>query len=130
MEPPIPIPSLILFITIGVILVTITVELVAAEAINHIHYMGRHVGKAKQIASKMIQLAQNLSMNRRALSLGLTQIESIARFHIAANMDKNAALLARRWHRGRSSTAFEPVICSDLEFMDVVHPDTDDRSSI
>uniref|UniRef100_A0A915BCE6 Potassium channel domain-containing protein n=1 Tax=Parascaris univalens TaxID=6257 RepID=A0A915BCE6_PARUN len=31
-------------------------ELVAAEAINHIHYMGRHVGKAKQIASKMIQV--------------------------------------------------------------------------
>uniref|UniRef100_A0A915BCI3 Potassium channel domain-containing protein n=1 Tax=Parascaris univalens TaxID=6257 RepID=A0A915BCI3_PARUN len=128
--PPIPIPSLILFIIIGVILVTITVELVAAEAINHIHYMGRHVGKAKQIASKMIQLAQNLSVNRHALSFGFTQIESMARFHIAANMDKNAALFARRWRRGRSNTAFEPVICSDLEFMDVVHPDIDDRNSI
>ena len=47
---------LVVFIVFGVILVTITIDFVAAEVIDHIHYMGRHVGKAREIAGKMIQV--------------------------------------------------------------------------
>ncbi|KHN73186.1 TWiK family of potassium channels protein 7 [Toxocara canis] len=122
--PPVPVPYLILFIILGVILVTITVELVAAEAINQIHYMGRHVGKAKEIASRMLQLAQSLNMNR-GVSLGLTQIESLKRL----NFDKRASMTGKYWRKGRPSTAFEPVISDDLEFMDVAASDFDTHST-
>ncbi|VDM48866.1 unnamed protein product [Toxocara canis] len=123
-QPPVPVPYLILFIILGVILVTITVELVAAEAINQIHYMGRHVGKAKEIASRMLQLAQSLNMNR-GVSLGLTQIESLKRL----NFDKRASMTGKYWRKGRPSTAFEPVISDDLEFMDVAASDFDTHST-
>ena len=47
---------LIVFLVIGIILVTITIDFVAAELINNVHYMGRGVGKAKELAGKMIQV--------------------------------------------------------------------------
>ncbi|VDK17630.1 unnamed protein product [Anisakis simplex] len=118
---PIPIPYLILFIIVGVILVTITVELVAAEAINHIHYMGRHVGTAKRIANKMIQLAQSINMNR-GIMLGRSQLESLSRFNLATIgiIDKKFANLNRPQSTDRlRNTAFHPLIVNDLEFMDL-----------
>lgn len=48
---------LVFFIVLGVILVTITIDFVAAELIDHIHYMGRHVGKARELASKMFSVS-------------------------------------------------------------------------
>lgn len=54
---------LVVFIVVGVILVTITIDYVAAEIIDNIHYMGRGMGKAKEIAGKMLQVG--LVMERR-----------------------------------------------------------------
>uniref|UniRef100_A0A915Q2W0 Potassium channel domain-containing protein n=1 Tax=Setaria digitata TaxID=48799 RepID=A0A915Q2W0_9BILA len=74
-QPPVPVPYLILYIIIGVILVTITVEMLAAEAINHIHYMGRHVGKARRITRKFYKMARAMDV-RRGFNIGLAQVES------------------------------------------------------
>lgn len=40
----------------GVTLVTISVDIVGTNAIHHVHYWGRQMGKAKQAAAKMIQV--------------------------------------------------------------------------
>lgn len=56
LQPSINVIYLVVFIVFGVILVTITIDFVAAEVIDHIHYMGRHVGKAREIAGKMMQV--------------------------------------------------------------------------
>ncbi|KIH49860.1 hypothetical protein ANCDUO_20064, partial [Ancylostoma duodenale] len=56
--PSINVIYLVVFIVFGVILVTITIDFVAAEVIDHIHYMGRHVGKAREIAGKMMQVCR------------------------------------------------------------------------
>ncbi|KAJ1369649.1 hypothetical protein KIN20_031152 [Parelaphostrongylus tenuis] len=53
-KPSINIICLVVFIVIGVLLVTITIDFVVAEVINHVHYMGRHVGKARMIADGTI----------------------------------------------------------------------------
>ncbi|VDK85696.1 unnamed protein product [Onchocerca ochengi] len=74
--PPVPIPYLILYIIIGVIMLTITIEVLAAGAINHIHYMGRHVSRAKKFTQKFYQMARAMDL-RRDLNIGLTQIESL-----------------------------------------------------
>lgn len=55
--PPIQIPFLIGFIVCGVILMTISIEVVGAHAIHQMHYMGRQVGRAKQIAGRFIQVS-------------------------------------------------------------------------
>ncbi|EJW77078.1 hypothetical protein WUBG_12010, partial [Wuchereria bancrofti] len=73
-EPPVPVPYLILYIIIGVILVTIAVEVLAAEIINHIHYMGRHMACAMDV--------------RRGFNSGLMQIESFIRFGLVFGMMK------------------------------------------
>uniref|UniRef100_A0A8R1XLR6 Potassium channel domain-containing protein n=1 Tax=Onchocerca volvulus TaxID=6282 RepID=A0A8R1XLR6_ONCVO len=75
-QPPVPIPYLILYIVIGVIMLTITIEVLAAGAINHIHYMGRHVSRAKKFTQKFYQMARAMDL-RRDLNIGLTQIESL-----------------------------------------------------
>uniref|UniRef100_A0A183G5J7 Ion channel n=1 Tax=Heligmosomoides polygyrus TaxID=6339 RepID=A0A183G5J7_HELPZ len=54
--PSINVIYLVFFLIFGVILVTITIDFVAAEVIDRIHYMGRHVGKAREIAGKMMQV--------------------------------------------------------------------------
>uniref|UniRef100_A0A8R1EA11 Uncharacterized protein n=1 Tax=Caenorhabditis japonica TaxID=281687 RepID=A0A8R1EA11_CAEJA len=69
---------MMLFLAIGVVLVTITVDIVAAELIDRVHYMGRHVGKARQLAGKMIQLAQSLNM-KQGLVCGVGQLHALAR---------------------------------------------------
>ncbi|VDN60736.1 unnamed protein product [Dracunculus medinensis] len=57
MNPPVSVFSIIIFIILGVILVTITVEFVGADAIHRIHYMGRYVGKARNIADRIYQVS-------------------------------------------------------------------------
>lgn len=56
LQPDVNVLYLVLFIVFGVILVTITIDFVAAELIDHIHYMGRHVGRAREIAGKMLSV--------------------------------------------------------------------------
>ncbi|KAK6103201.1 Ion channel family protein [Brugia pahangi] len=86
-EPPVPVPYLILYIIIGVILVTIAVEVLAAEIINHIHYMGRHVSKARKITRKFYKMARAMDV-RRGFNSGLMQIESFIRFGLIFGMMK------------------------------------------
>ncbi|VBB29382.1 unnamed protein product [Acanthocheilonema viteae] len=88
-HPPIPVPYLILYIIIGVILVTITVEVLAAEAIDHIHYMGRHVGKARKITRKVYKMARAMNV-RRSFNTGLMQIESFIRLALIFGMMKTS----------------------------------------
>ncbi|VDM16250.1 unnamed protein product [Wuchereria bancrofti] len=85
--PPVPVPYLILYIIIGVILVTIAVEVLAAEIINHIHYMGRHVSKARKITRKFYKMACAMDV-RRGFNSGLMQIESFIRFGLVFGMMK------------------------------------------
>ncbi|GMR34388.1 hypothetical protein PMAYCL1PPCAC_04583 [Pristionchus mayeri] len=110
LAPSVNVVYLVLFIVFGVILVTITIDFVAAELIDHIHYMGRHVGKARELASKMFSLAQSLNMNR-GLTVGMTQLHSLARFGLLSKLDENA-LKAPRVH-----LAFEPSL-DDMDYMD------------
>uniref|UniRef100_A0A158P5Y6 Ion channel n=1 Tax=Angiostrongylus cantonensis TaxID=6313 RepID=A0A158P5Y6_ANGCA len=54
--PNVNVVYLVVFIIIGVLLVTITIDFIVAEAIDYVHYMGRHVGKARMIVSKMVKV--------------------------------------------------------------------------
>ncbi|KAM3719893.1 TWiK family of potassium channels protein [Dirofilaria immitis] len=121
-RPPVPVPYLILYIIIGVILVTITVEVLAAEAINHIHYMGRHVGKARKITRKFYKIARSVNV-RRGFNIGLMQIESFIHLSLIFGIMK-----ADLNGKGKVYTSYNiniPVISpndnvesDDIEFVD------------
>uniref|UniRef100_A0A1I7XHW5 Ion_trans_2 domain-containing protein n=1 Tax=Heterorhabditis bacteriophora TaxID=37862 RepID=A0A1I7XHW5_HETBA len=130
--PPIPVIYLILFIVVGVTLVTISVDVVAANGIHHVHYMGRQMGKAKIIAGKMIQIcllvaycfmAQKISINK-GLGLGMAQLGAFARMGMMINVSSNGGVITQttRTEQGseemeplkRKSTAFDPELDFDL----------------
>ncbi|EYB98939.1 hypothetical protein Y032_0126g1313 [Ancylostoma ceylanicum] len=127
-DPPIPVPYLIMFIVVGVTLVTISVDVIATNIIHQIHYMGRQMGKAKVIADKMIQMAQKISINK-GLGLGMTQLGAFAKMGMMINITSNGGMLPRN-HRScdedykeeeeeeeqtqRKSTAFDPEVEFDL----------------
>lgn len=69
-------------------LVTMSVELVGTQIIHHIHYMGRRVGRARLIANRMLQFAQNISVNR-GISYGLSQMSAFARLGLLVNVKDN-----------------------------------------
>ncbi|CAB3403979.1 unnamed protein product [Caenorhabditis bovis] len=107
--PEINVIHLIFFVVIGVILVTITVDFVAVELIDHVHYMGRHVGKAKQLAGKMFQLAQSLNM-KHGLATGVGQLHALARFGLITgkgNVEMNP-----------EPVAFAPDLIDGIDFVD------------
>ncbi|PIO75377.1 Ion channel [Teladorsagia circumcincta] len=112
-EPSINVIYLALFIIFGVILVTITIDFVAAEVIDRIHYMGRHVGKAREIAGKMMQMAQSLNVNKgiTGLTAGMAQLQALARFGLLGRLDKEVI------DQGQDGYAFAPFL-EDMDFMD------------
>ncbi|CAD6192618.1 unnamed protein product [Caenorhabditis auriculariae] len=113
LTPEMNVVQLVLFLVAGVILVTITVDFVAAEIIDHVHYMGRHVGKARQLAGKMFQLAQSINMNRgiSGLASGMNQLHALARLGILGKAERESM------EPGRRLTAFEPAL-DGIDFVD------------
>ncbi|VDL76040.1 unnamed protein product [Nippostrongylus brasiliensis] len=122
--PSINVIYLVLFIVFGVILVTITIDFVAAEVIDRIHYMGRHVGKAREIAGKMMQLAQSLNMNRgiTGLTAGMNQLQALARFGLLGKLDREVL------EQKQDGFAFAPFL-EDMDFMDNASAYTQDDKS-
>ncbi|KAI6215945.1 hypothetical protein M3Y94_00444700 [Aphelenchoides besseyi] len=80
MLPPLPIPFLILFLSFGVILMTISVEVVGTTAIHRMHYIGRQFGKARDIAGRFIQLQLAHTNINTGLGAGMSQLNNLARF--------------------------------------------------
>ncbi|KJH50443.1 Ion channel [Dictyocaulus viviparus] len=120
-EPPIAVPYLILFIFIGVILVTISVDVVATNIIHHIHYMGRQMGKATQIADKMIMMAQSININR-GLRLGISQLDAFAKMGAMIRLAPNDGTVVTHEHveeNGvqRKNIAFDPK--ADIDLIDL-----------
>ncbi|CAJ0956964.1 unnamed protein product, partial [Mesorhabditis belari] len=92
MGPPVPIPILLCFIIFGVTLVTLTIDVVAANAIDRVHYVGRQMGKARVIADKMIAMAQKININR-GLELGFAQLNTFAKLGILMKFDGNGVTM-------------------------------------
>uniref|UniRef100_A0A0M3ITW7 Ion_trans_2 domain-containing protein n=1 Tax=Ascaris lumbricoides TaxID=6252 RepID=A0A0M3ITW7_ASCLU len=93
MGPPIPTVFLVIFIVIGVMLVTISVDVVGANIIHHIHFMGRQMGKARIVAEKMVHMAQKISISK-GLGLGVAQLGAFARIGALMHFEQtnNAAI--------------------------------------
>uniref|UniRef100_A0A7E4URL1 Ion channel n=1 Tax=Panagrellus redivivus TaxID=6233 RepID=A0A7E4URL1_PANRE len=109
--PPVPTPTLILLIVFGVTLVTVSVELVGSTIIHNVHYMGRQMSRAREIAGRVMKMAQKVNVNR-GLSLGISQLGAFTRFGMT--MDLNS--MAVKNIPIRKETAFEPSIA--LDFVD------------
>ncbi|TMS37540.1 hypothetical protein L596_004450 [Steinernema carpocapsae] len=119
-QPPIPVVFLIIFIVLGVTLVTVSIEVVGSNIIHHIHYMGRQMGRAKEIAGKMMQIAQKLSINK-GLGLGMAQLGAFAKFGMMMRVDNMGHTGANGFDEEfedgkRKETAFEPEI--HIDFVD------------
>ncbi|PAV55891.1 hypothetical protein WR25_13807 [Diploscapter pachys] len=122
--PQISVGHLIVFLVIGIILVTITIDFVAAELINNVHYMGRGVGKAKQLAGKMIQVAQSISVNKGILGLsaGMAQLQALAKAGLIGKLDKEVI------ESGRILSAYSPAL-DDVLFVDTASARTSKHNS-
>lgn len=109
-RPPIPVPLLIFLIVVGVTFVTVSIELVGSTIIHNVHYMGRQMNKAREIAGKVIKMAQKLNVNR-GLSLGISQLNAFTRLGMNFEMKGPIESLPIR-----KDTAYEPQIA--LDFVD------------
>ncbi|CAL2031399.1 unnamed protein product [Caenorhabditis brenneri] len=114
LTPDMNVIHMVVFLAVGVILVTITLDIVAAEMIDRVHYMGRHVGKAKQLAGKMFQLAQSLNM-RQGLVSGVGQLHALARFGMLVGKED-----VERVEPEDCVIAFSPDVMDGLDFVDTL----------
>ncbi|CAO4364329.1 unnamed protein product [Caenorhabditis nigoni] len=112
LTPDMNVIHMVVFLAVGVILVTITLDIVAAEMIDRVHYMGRHVGKAKQLAGKMFQLAQSLNMKHGLVS-GVGQLHALARFGMLVGKDD-----VEKTAPEDGVIAFSPDVMDGLDFVD------------
>ncbi|KAE9554761.1 hypothetical protein FO519_002022 [Halicephalobus sp. NKZ332] len=106
--PPVSVPILILMIVVGVTLVTVSVELVGSNIIHNVHYMGRQMNKAKEIAGRVIKMAQKINVNR-GLSIGISQLNAFTR--LGMSFEARSAV-----NNKIVSEAYEPEIA--LDFVD------------
>ena len=95
-------------IVIGVTLVTVSVELVGSTIIHNVHYMGRQMSKAREIAGRMIKMAQKINVNK-GLSIGISQLNAFTRLGMA--MEVKPAI-----NHQITREAYEPEIA--LDFVD------------
>ncbi|KAF1765114.1 hypothetical protein GCK72_005066 [Caenorhabditis remanei] len=114
LTPDMNVIHMVVFLAVGVILVTITLDIVAAEMIDRVHYMGRHVGKAKQLAGKMFQLAQSLNMKQGLVS-GVGQLHALARFGMLVGKDDVEKEVTED-----GVIAFSPDVMDGLDFVDTL----------
>uniref|UniRef100_A0A914Y269 Potassium channel domain-containing protein n=1 Tax=Panagrolaimus superbus TaxID=310955 RepID=A0A914Y269_9BILA len=122
LRPPIPVPVLILLIVFGVTLVTVSVELVGSTIIHNVHYMGRQMDRAREIAGKVIKMAQKLNVNR-GLSMGISQLNAFTRLGMSMNMVQTIAVDSPNDVIIRKEAAFEPSIA--LDFVDFVSSESE-----
>ncbi len=89
--------------------------------------MGRQMGKAKEVANRMMQMAQNINASMGLnLSSGLAQMGAFARFGMMMKVDQNGRKIdsnanERRmgFHPSTSlNSAFEPANADDINFVD------------
>ncbi|CAI2323731.1 unnamed protein product [Caenorhabditis sp. 36 PRJEB53466] len=113
LTPEMNVIHMVLFLTVGVILVTVTLDIVAAELIDRVHYMGRHVGKAKQLAGRMFQLAQSLNM-KQGFVCGVGQLHALARFGMLGGQEEDEK------PTGDFVIAFAPEVMDGLDFVDTL----------
>ncbi|VDM28189.1 unnamed protein product [Toxocara canis] len=136
MGPPIPIVFLLIYVVVGVMLVTISIDVVGADIIHHIHFMGRQVGKARIVAEKMVQIAQKISINK-GLGMGMAQLGAFAKFGALVRIDQEEGGIPAQhsvppihelkltiegvdvdhWNSHAKTVAFMPEI-DDLDFVD------------
>uniref|UniRef100_A0AC34QHD2 Potassium channel domain-containing protein n=1 Tax=Panagrolaimus sp. JU765 TaxID=591449 RepID=A0AC34QHD2_9BILA len=107
--PPISVPILILMIAVGVTLVTVSVELVGSTIIHNVHYMGRQMSRAREIAGRVIKIAQKINVNR-GLTIGISQLNAFTRLGMAMDFSHGLNRLSR------TDNAYEPEIA--LDFVD------------
>uniref|UniRef100_A0A1I7V0V6 Ion channel n=1 Tax=Caenorhabditis tropicalis TaxID=1561998 RepID=A0A1I7V0V6_9PELO len=118
LTPDMNVIHMVVFLAVGVILVTITLDIVAAEMIDRVHYMGRHVGKAKQLAGKMFQLAQSLNMKQGLVS-GVGQLHALARFGMLVNVGAKEGVEEQE-PTDDGIIAFSPDVMDGLDFVDTL----------
>ncbi|KAI1732991.1 ion channel domain-containing protein [Ditylenchus destructor] len=124
-KPSVPFIYLILFIAFGVTLVTISIEVLATGVIHQVHYMGRQMSKAKLLAGKMVQMAQNMRLDG-VLSMSIPQLSLFSRMWVGYAAEGPAAIVNDKYSsarvisekeaRIRKSMAYEPHI--ELDFVD------------
>uniref|UniRef100_A0A914X6D1 Potassium channel domain-containing protein n=1 Tax=Plectus sambesii TaxID=2011161 RepID=A0A914X6D1_9BILA len=133
LPPPIHPAFLICFIVGGVILVTMCVEFVGAQAIHQIHFMGRQAQRAKDVANRLAKIAQHINNSVGLnLSSGLAQMGAFARFGILMKVDADGKRIDNNAnvHPGRPGlvalsgaqtvSAFAPDDADDFNFVDLL----------
>ncbi len=107
----------------GVTLVTISIEVLASGIIHQVHFMGRQVGRARELAGRVVQSLNKMSRDR-VLGLGLIQMSIFSRLAGGRPMwaldgeggEGEFAESSGKRGRTRKSVAFEPKL--DLDFVD------------
>ena len=77
--------------------------------------MGRHMHRAREIAGRVIKLAQKINVNR-GLTLGISQLNAFTRLGMSMNVMHTIAIDTPNDAIIRKDTAFEPSI--PLDFVD------------
>lgn len=78
--------------------------------------MGRQMHRAREIATRVIKMAQKINVNR-GLSMGISQLNAFSRLGMSMNMVQTIEVNSPNDIIIRKDTAFEPSIA--LDFVDI-----------